>query len=211
MAEHKPPPRLTERKRAAVLAAAVSEFRSKGFDCTSMDRIAEVAGVSKRTVYNHFCSKEVLFEAMVHQLKQRCAATAEFAYDPDVPLDKQLTAIAHAVIEINSSDDFQDLARVVLARFLHAPELAQRLIGEAEEFSVGVANWIRAACKAGELEVPHPDRAAKQFKGLLNAFTFWPQVMGREPRLPARERDEIVQSTVTMFLDHYRSRPPQRL
>ena len=203
MAEPKSPPRLTDRKRAAVLAAAVSEFRAKGFDSTSMDRIAEVAGVSKRTVYNHFSSKEVLFEAMVHQLKQRCAATAEFAYAPDVPLDEQLAEIARSVIAINASEDFQDLARVILARFLHAPELAQRLIGEAEEFSTGVANWIRAACQAGQLEVSSADRAAKQFKGLLNAFTFWPQVMGREPAVLERERDEIVHSTVRMFLDHY--------
>ncbi|HCT25152.1 MAG TPA: TetR family transcriptional regulator, partial [Stenotrophomonas sp.] len=46
------PQRLTDRKREAIVRAAVEEFRASGYEATSMDRIAEVAGVSKRTVYN---------------------------------------------------------------------------------------------------------------------------------------------------------------
>ncbi|WP_390888393.1 TetR/AcrR family transcriptional regulator, partial [Leclercia adecarboxylata] len=52
------PTRLTDRKRAAILEAAVAEFRAFGFAGTSMDRIAATAEVSKRTVYNHFASKD---------------------------------------------------------------------------------------------------------------------------------------------------------
>lgn len=196
-------PRLSDRKHIKILEAAVSEFRSRGFENTSMDRVAEVAAVSKRTVYNHFVSKEALFEAMVQRLKQRCQATGEYCYDPDASLESQLTAIAHAVIESNTSGDFQDLSRVILARFLHAPELAREMLGEGEEFSVGVANWIRAACDAGKLNAPDPERAAQQFKGLLSAFTFWPQIIGRQPRPSREEQEAIVASTVAMFLDHY--------
>lgn len=204
MVEKKTPrARLSDRKHASILDAAVREFRSKGFENTSMDRIAEVAAVSKRTVYNHFCSKEGLFEAMVQRLKQRCEASDEYRYDPDETLETQLTAIAHSVIEINTSDDFQNLSRVILARFLNSPELARQLLGEADEFNVGVARWIRAACKAGKLRVPDAEQAAKQFRGLINTFTFWPQVMGRAPRVTRQEQDKVVESTVSMFLDHY--------
>lgn len=200
-----PRARLSDRKHASILDAAVSEFRSKGFDNTSMDRIAEVAAVSKRTVYNHFSSKERLFEAMVHRLKERCKGGDQHTFDADASLEEQLTAIAHAAIEITTSDDFQDLSRVILARFLHSPQLARQMIGEAEEFSAGVATWIRAACAAGKLSVPDPERAAKQFKGLLNTFTFWPLLMGRVPHLSETEREIVVKSTVSMFLDHYAS------
>ena len=41
--------KLAERKRIDILAAAVSEFQQSGFAGTSMDRIADTAGVSKRT------------------------------------------------------------------------------------------------------------------------------------------------------------------
>ncbi|HEX5664228.1 MAG TPA: helix-turn-helix domain-containing protein, partial [Xanthomonadaceae bacterium] len=62
------PARLTDRKRAAILEAAVAEFRESGYEATSMDRIAASAGVSKRTVYNHFPSKEVLFTRILEQM-----------------------------------------------------------------------------------------------------------------------------------------------
>ena len=48
------PLKLTDRKRQAVVDAAIAEFRASGFEATSMDKIAATAGVSKRTVYNHF-------------------------------------------------------------------------------------------------------------------------------------------------------------
>ena len=56
----------TQRKRAAILEAARQEFLSQGVRDTSMDRIAECANVSKRTVYNHFASKDhLLFRLMI--------------------------------------------------------------------------------------------------------------------------------------------------
>ena len=43
------PQRLTDRKREAIIQAAIAEFRANGFEVTSMDKIADNAGVSKRT------------------------------------------------------------------------------------------------------------------------------------------------------------------
>ncbi len=39
-----PPSRLTDRKRAAIVEAAIDEFRIAGYEATSMDRIAARAG-----------------------------------------------------------------------------------------------------------------------------------------------------------------------
>ena len=55
------PQRLTDRKRLAILQAAAVQFRAHGFEASSMDKIAAIAGVSKRTVYNYFPSKDELF------------------------------------------------------------------------------------------------------------------------------------------------------
>ena len=48
----------TSKKRLAILDGAIRVFIENGYETSSMDRIAEAAGVSKRTVYNHFPSKE---------------------------------------------------------------------------------------------------------------------------------------------------------
>lgn len=84
------PQRLTDRKREAIIQAAISEFRSHGFEITSMDKIAATAGVSKRTVYNHFPSKEELFAEILNQLWARIIAEPSVSYNREQPLREQL-------------------------------------------------------------------------------------------------------------------------
>ena len=59
--ERKPGRPVDAAKRAAVLAAAQRLFLSNGFAGTSMDAVAEAAGVSKLTAYKYFGSKQELF------------------------------------------------------------------------------------------------------------------------------------------------------
>jgi TetR/AcrR family transcriptional regulator, regulator of autoinduction and epiphytic fitness len=195
--------RLTDRKRAAILQAAANEFRSHGFDNTSMDGVAKAAAVSKRTVYNHFPSKEDLFAAIVDTLLSSCSILAEYEFEPDVPLETQLIAIAHSAMEMLASDDFQGLVRVVLSRFLQSPQLARTLVTESKHPEQGLIPWIQAAHESGRLEVTDPKLAAKQFVGLLDTFAFWPQIFGSEPPLTQQRKETIVKSTVDMFLSRY--------
>ena len=57
-------PNLTERRheqtRAAIADVAVALFTERGFAETTMDDVAEAAGVSRRTAYRHFPSKDDL-------------------------------------------------------------------------------------------------------------------------------------------------------
>src|SRR6201991_1278195 len=95
MSTSEPILRLTDRKRAAVIGAAIEEFLAAGFDATSMDRIAARAGVSKRTVYNHFPSKEALFAAILHQLWDASHTGDAAVYRPAEPLRAQLLALLY--------------------------------------------------------------------------------------------------------------------
>ena len=54
----------------------------------------------------------------------------------------------------------------------------------------------------GVLECRSPTLAAHQFMGILNQFSLWPWMLGRE-RL-AVPAEEVVEETVRMFLRHYR-------
>src|SRR2546425_9042711 len=107
--------KLTDRKREAILQAAITEFRSNGFEATSMDRIAAGAEVSKRTVYNHFPSKDDLFAAILQQLWECTAAVADTPYRKDVPLRSQLLEMMHQKMCMLSDASFMNLARVVIA------------------------------------------------------------------------------------------------
>jgi TetR/AcrR family transcriptional regulator of autoinduction and epiphytic fitness len=197
-------PRLTDRKRSAIVRAAAAEFQANGFDGTSMDQIAARARVSKRTVYNHFSSKEDLFREIVAKLTARSETTDSFVFESGRSLDEQLTAIGATVIDAMSGEDFVSLARVVLSRFLLRPDLAEKAIGSGQKpFRAGLTAWIEAAAGSGELRVADADLAARQFCALLNASAFWPQLLAGQPSLSPQERADVLRESVAMFLGHY--------
>ncbi len=67
-------------KTTAVAEAATEKFLTYGFFGTSMNRIAEAASVSKRTVYDHFPNKEELFQAIADKILKRIRRTRCFAW-----------------------------------------------------------------------------------------------------------------------------------
>jgi TetR/AcrR family transcriptional regulator of autoinduction and epiphytic fitness len=144
-------PRLTDRKRDAILAAAIAEFRANGFEATSMDRIATRAEVSKRTVYNHFPSKEVLFADILVQLWNVSASERELAYRSDVPLRDQLRELLAAKLRMLNDTHLLDLARVAIAAAIHSPERAQNMVARLGEKEEGLLVWLRAAQDDGKL------------------------------------------------------------
>lgn len=60
-------------KREAIFRAARSVFGREGFNAAGIETIAAEAGVSTRTIYNHFAGKEELFHAVIEDSSTRVA------------------------------------------------------------------------------------------------------------------------------------------
>ncbi|MFM0207835.1 TetR/AcrR family transcriptional regulator [Paraburkholderia sediminicola] len=197
------PLRLTDRKRAAVIAAATEEFLAAGFDATSMDRIAARASVSKRTVYNHFPSKEVLFAAILRQLWESSDTGEAPAYSAVHPLRAQLLQLLLKKLSLLNDDAFLSLARVAIAAGIHSPERARDMVARMGEREEDLTVWIRAAAADGRLKTSDPVFASQQLQGLVKAFAFWPQVTMGQPRLSVEEQRQVAESAADMFLARY--------
>ena len=197
-------PRLTDRKRDAIIQAAIAEFRENGFNGTSMDRVAAVADVSKRTVYNHFPSKEELFEAILMRMWERSQAPDELAYTPDRPLRDQLLELLTQMMRLLNDASFIDLSRAAMADLMHSPERARAITAKLTAKEEGLSRWLRAAqqngCLRPAMEVPY---AAQQLQGMVKTFAFWPQLaMGQPPLAPALQQ-QVLGDAVDMFLGFY--------
>ena len=57
--------------RRKILDAAVTSFAGSGFEGTTVDDIADSAGVNKQRIYAYFGSKKKLFEAALLEVFQR--------------------------------------------------------------------------------------------------------------------------------------------
>jgi AcrR family transcriptional regulator len=105
-----PPEGLRARKkrqtRAAIAAAAMDLFRSRGFDAVTIADIAAAADVSRKTVFNYFPAKEdLVFEAgqerraaLVQAIRERPAGASLVAPFRAVTMD-YLDHVAHDPID----------------------------------------------------------------------------------------------------------------
>ncbi|QDV45086.1 HTH-type transcriptional regulator RutR [Stieleria neptunia] len=193
--------RLTDRKRAAIVQAAVQAFQQYGYFAASMKGIADAASVSKRTLYNHFDSKESLFDAILEELKLRAEQLPACEFDQSRDLAEQLTELAHSEIDFFTSEEVQALARAGLSRVLGEPDAGQQI--DQRFFIRRVTTWMKNAQASGCLLKADPEFAAMQFLGLLRTFAFWPSIVQGEPPPSRRQRNQIVERTIEMFLSTY--------
>ena len=203
------PQRLTDRKRESILTAALREFLAQGFDGTSMDRIAALAEVSKRTVYNHFPSKDELFEAILRQLWECATAEEGLPYEPRRPLREQLGELLRRKMRLMQDRGFMDLARVAIAEGVRRPDRARELIERLEEGQgeEALTAWIRAAAADGKLKPLDVDLAEQQLHALVKGAAFWPQLALGAPPLTAKQQAQVVDGAVEMFLRCYAKKP----
>jgi AcrR family transcriptional regulator len=62
-------PKRTERSRILILDAADAAFREKGFAATSVEEIAMRAGLTRKTVYNLFASKDEIASQLIARVE----------------------------------------------------------------------------------------------------------------------------------------------
>jgi TetR/AcrR family transcriptional regulator of autoinduction and epiphytic fitness len=195
--------RLTDRKREAIVLAATEEFRTAGFEATSMDKVAASACVSKRTVYNHFPSKDELFAEVLLQLWQRSLAQVDLAYRREQPLRVQLLELIQQKMNMLSDTHFLDLARVAIAETIHSPGRALSIVSRLNEKEEGITSWVRAAVADGRIKAVDPEFASHQLQGMLKAFAFWPQVTLSSPPMALDAQQHLAEASVDMFLAYY--------
>jgi AcrR family transcriptional regulator len=92
-----------ERRRPQVLDAALELFLERGYDGTSMQAVADQAGVTKPVVYACYPSKDTLFRALLEREEGRILSEIQAAFegtelsDPESTLIEGYTGFLRAV------------------------------------------------------------------------------------------------------------------
>lgn len=198
---------VSDQKKKQIVEAAIAEFQEKGYAGASMDRISERAQVSKRTVYNHFDSKDVLFKAINQCLADQVNSALEIQYDPQKPIREALLELGWAEGDLMTSPCFMGLARMIMSETIRDPELAADMNARMTKLSV-FAEFMERANREGRLSVDDPAVAAEQFLGLIKSRAFYPNIYAA--RVPDREEmDRIINESVDLFLAGYQSADTQ--
>jgi TetR/AcrR family transcriptional repressor of mexJK operon len=116
---------LQRRKRTAILAGAEEVFLRRGYALTTMDEVAAAAGVGKQTVYRHFTSKEVLFEALIASMCANGALVEGPTGISDRSPHEQLTELGWILIRNLTSANSLRLYRAIVADAERRPDLGR--------------------------------------------------------------------------------------
>ncbi|HAS62213.1 MAG TPA: TetR/AcrR family transcriptional regulator [Vibrio sp.] len=193
----------SELKRKAIVEAAIEAFREEGVKATSMDRLAKLANVSKRTIYNHFENKEALVLHLLSELWQRAIMESEVSYNRDHLLETQLTVLLTEELEFLSSPQYQDLARVAFDYLFSNPDMLQDELKKLSEKETAVYRWIVSARDDGKLIDLDVDIAKEQLHSLIKGSALWPQLMRLRDPLTSHEKQRLVDETTKLFLARY--------
>jgi TetR/AcrR family transcriptional regulator of autoinduction and epiphytic fitness len=166
----------TSKKHLAILDGAIRVFIENGYDASSMDRIAEEARVSKRTVYNHFASKEILFQDIISSFLAQRDEMKPIQYTRDLSLKEQLCRFAQAEIYLVDDPTRRGLSKLFTSVFLMDPALCASTRSRFSPHSA-LIRWLTAADRDGVLGIPSPELAARLFYGMVEGCITWPATM----------------------------------
>jgi TetR/AcrR family transcriptional regulator of autoinduction and epiphytic fitness len=202
------PPARRSGSREAIIEAAQGLFLERGFGSVSMDELAGAAGVARRTLYNQFSSKEEIFREML----LRVSGQLEHAFPPGIEtqgkVEDVLRLIARAILQLHNQPEYLGFLRMVVADSRQFPWIAAEFAAVMDPQTERLARYFDHLTAMGILDCRNPLLAAHQFMGLLNEFSLWPWMMGRES-VPVPGED-VAEEAVHMFLRVYRLPRPKR-
>ena len=150
----KPMTRIQKRNREAILAAALDVFSQYGFRGTTLDQVAQAAGLSKPNLLYYFGSKEAIHSELLEQLLEDWLDPL-LALDPDgEPVEEML---AYARRKLLMSRDTPRESRLFANEILQgAPHIAPHLKDELKPLVDEKAEVIRGWIAAGKLRALDP-------------------------------------------------------
>jgi AcrR family transcriptional regulator len=173
----KPRPAGQPDKRRAILAAALTLFARDGYTRASQDAIAAEAGVSNRTIYNHFTDKAELFQTVIQESTRRVADTMVDIIDRHltkvVDLETDLIDFGLAWLALLTGDLAPHFAliRQINAEIEHIPPAALKLWQDdgPRRTRRELADRLRRLTDRTTLAIDDPDRAAGHLMLLISA------------------------------------------
>ncbi|UYO56043.1 TetR/AcrR family transcriptional regulator [Rhodopseudomonas palustris] len=135
------PEGLRERKRRETLQrisdAALELFLNKGFDATTLDEIAEAAGISRRTFFYYFASKDDILTAYLGRRTDELRAAVLQSSSAGEPID----VVCNALLKLASK--FGDRKTIATAGLVSGSEfLGTRAQSRYQTFEQGVADAL---------------------------------------------------------------------
>lgn len=205
-----PAEKRSDRKRRLILEAASTVFLDRGYNGTTMDEVATLAGVSKPTLYRHFTDKERLYAAIIQvtaddvdKVIQLVAGSMAGASHPREALQRLARKLVTALMQ----PELLRLRRLVIANAERFPDVARAWFAQGfERVLATLAASFERYAQRGLLKIDDPLLAANHFAGLLLWIPLNRAMFTGDHASDPAELERYANAAVDAFLSGYASR-----
>ncbi|WCM92625.1 TetR/AcrR family transcriptional regulator [Acidovorax sp. NCPPB 2350] len=184
--------------RQTIVGAASALMLQDGYDGTSIDAIAAAAGVTKRTIYTRFESKENLLREVL-----TTAALPALRLEPEFPssasIEEKLVLIG---MEMNAAllhPDMQRWLRFAIGGIAQRPELAPFVHALIEQYLALLERLLAPVLASGALRADDLATAVKVFARLISSPAHNLATFSLPPGSP-EEQVHFIRKAVALFL-----------
>ena len=187
--------------RQRLIEQAAQEFLVHGFAGANVDRIAEAAHVSKKTMYKLVSTKAELFLLVVHEHIQSVGSPdlvpAPDHEDPRAALRRSLIALADLAL----SPEGLAAHRLVMRDGANFPELIEANNRPIMPYVHGLIAWLAEQTRRGWLDLASPEWAAQMLLNMVLMDGRRNAILGLAPPPDADARARRVDQALDLFLN----------
>ena len=165
-----------EDTKQRILDEALKLFSAKGYDSVSVGEIAKAVGIKAPSLYNHFPSKQAIFDAIVESTAAQYEADTSKVdihvqdVDKDIPIFSEITEdfLFEKVKQIFAysihNEQISRFRRMMTIEQFRSPELAALYSGRYVDRMLSYhAGIFRALIASGEIVAADPDALAMMY------------------------------------------------
>jgi len=173
-------------KHQQIVQGAISVFLEQGYEGTSMDQVAKVAGVSKNTIYKHFQDKKGLFVSLIEQVTaerfQIVFGSVSLSGDPAIVLRQIAEQLLSTVM---ADQEYIAFIRLIIGESGRFPELAQLFVNALPQKVIQtLTNYLK---DHPELNLESEEATVRIFMGSLIGYVLTQEVLHGKDIIPLKQ------------------------
>ncbi|HAV16627.1 MAG TPA: TetR family transcriptional regulator [Acinetobacter nosocomialis] len=193
-------------KRARILQFAKAIFLKSGYHGTSMNQIAQEAGVTKLTVYNHFQDKANLFICAITETCEETLGTKQFELDASVDFYQALFIVCSRALQIIYSPEALKLEHVLFELAAEQSPLAEQFFTASHtRLQNEFAAFFQKAAELGFIQSDDPIYQTELLLTLLLGVRHHKVLLGIITVPNAQELNQIIRDALDLFFLKYRN------
>ena len=156
-----------EARRKRLMAEAIRLFGRHGYEGTSLEAVAQAAGVRKQTLLYYFPTKEALLEACVQETSQRLAGALSAALENETSNSRKAEAVIHTLFAL--AEQWPEFPQFVREAGRLGPDVVERFAATLEPLRLRALAFLSRGMTDGQVRRQDP---------ALLLFTLYTAVIG---------------------------------